>query len=338
MRYYILAVSLLIIFFAVMIITVWGSSNVIRSNYPVKTLPGRSRTVFSPGIISTGLNERDFSMSPDGSEIFFSIMWRGYSVICHVTKANGSWSAPETAPFSGNTLYYDAEPCFSPDGKSVYFLSTRPLPGDEYKKGWGYEHIWHASKNGKAWSEPVPADMPVEKDKNYFFPSFTSKGDMYLTVSDKASGESRICKAELKEGRFLEAVALPENVNAVKNQYNGWVDPEERFLLFCAAGREDNVNNADIFVSFNDAYRGWSKPLNAGNEINLAGSTAQSVSLTPDGRYIVFSASYLDMSPESGRLSYADLYRLHNSHANGSSDLYWIETSVLEELRPNAEW
>jgi len=36
---------------------------------------------------------------------------------------------PEIAPFARNSQYFFLEPCLSPDGKTIYFLSTIPPDG-----------------------------------------------------------------------------------------------------------------------------------------------------------------------------------------------------------------
>jgi hypothetical protein len=43
-------------------------------------------------------------------------------------------------------------------------------------------------------------------------------------------------------------------------------------------------------------------------------------------------------STSLGKLSTESLQNFHNSHQNGNSDIYWISTSVIEELRENAKF
>src|SRR4051812_24188531 len=85
--------------------------------------------VYLPNIVSSGYNERDMAISPDGGEMFYTIqaLRTGVSVIIRRTSAD-SWKSAEVAPFSGQ--YSDLEATFSPDGKKLFFASNRPTtPG-----------------------------------------------------------------------------------------------------------------------------------------------------------------------------------------------------------------
>ena len=44
----------------------------LTGNYLGQELPGMTPRLFAPGIVSTGLSERDMAITPDGDEIYFS--------------------------------------------------------------------------------------------------------------------------------------------------------------------------------------------------------------------------------------------------------------------------
>ncbi|HEY1054386.1 MAG TPA: hypothetical protein VGE24_04600 [Emticicia sp.] len=100
--------------------------------------------------ISTGFSERDFAISPDGNEIFYTLQSpQGvFQTIIYCKKgANGTWSKPEVAPFAGK--YSDLEPAFSADGKKIYFASNRPTQGNEPKDF----DIWVVSRENGQWGK-----------------------------------------------------------------------------------------------------------------------------------------------------------------------------------------
>ena len=68
-----------------------------------------------PGIVSTGLFERDFTLSSDGKEIYFTVMGPGFSVIMTTSFTRGKWTSPVPAFFQdiGNILM-----------QSLFFLMT----------------------------------------------------------------------------------------------------------------------------------------------------------------------------------------------------------------------
>lgn len=80
--------------------------------------------LFAPGIISTGMNERDITFTPDGKELYYSMQGEGFFVILFVKQENGIWISPRVAPFSGR--YNDIEASIAPDGKRLFFTSDRP--------------------------------------------------------------------------------------------------------------------------------------------------------------------------------------------------------------------
>lgn len=92
------------------------------------TEPPLVPTLFQAGVVSTGIPERDFALSPDETELFYTIQSPlGYfQTIVYMRKdLKGIWSNPQIAPFAGN--YSDLEPTFSPDGKRLLFHLTDHL-------------------------------------------------------------------------------------------------------------------------------------------------------------------------------------------------------------------
>src|ERR1700740_205626 len=83
-------------------------------SYPGSELPADTPKLFAKGILSDGLSNRDFAISPQGDEIFFTIQGPRFSLstILQMTKKSGKWSMPEVAPFSGR--WRDLEATFSP--------------------------------------------------------------------------------------------------------------------------------------------------------------------------------------------------------------------------------
>ena len=107
-----------------------GSHALSQAIYPDPQLPSDTPTLFAKGILSDGLTNRDFTISPSGDEIFFTLQQPRFltSTILYMQKQNGKWSNPMVAPFSGR--YRDLEASFSPDGQTIYFSSDRPVKGD----------------------------------------------------------------------------------------------------------------------------------------------------------------------------------------------------------------
>jgi hypothetical protein len=103
--------------------------------------PGDKAALFAPGLVSTGMTERDVAMTPDGREIYYGLAFGGIATIMAARFENGRWTEPAVAPFAATPDYFHFEPCLSADGKRILFLTTRPQAGDPPKPGWGYENI-----------------------------------------------------------------------------------------------------------------------------------------------------------------------------------------------------
>ena len=70
--------------------------------------------------VSSGYNERDMAISPDGKDMYYTIqaLRNGLSVIVHRTMKANQWSDAEVASFSGQ--FSDLEAAFSPVGQRRY--------------------------------------------------------------------------------------------------------------------------------------------------------------------------------------------------------------------------
>jgi len=88
--------------------------------------------LFAPGLVSTGLAERDVAISPDGREIYFAVTFRTTTTIMTAQFKRGRWTPPTVASFAADLTYYNMEPCMSGDGRQVFFLTNRPRAGGAY--------------------------------------------------------------------------------------------------------------------------------------------------------------------------------------------------------------
>ena len=126
------------------------SLSVLEGPYLGQVLPGMRPKVFAPGFISRQETEFNAAFSPDGREFYYSVAQGGSEDIYVSQQVEGKWSRPKQAVFSGP--FKDADPMFSPDGRRLYFISTRPLdPTKTRGKDWD---IWYVEKTQNKWSSP----------------------------------------------------------------------------------------------------------------------------------------------------------------------------------------
>ncbi len=300
--------------------------------------PGKQEKIFLPGLISSGLYERDIALNKEGTEIYYTIMARGLSIIMVTRLIDGKWSEPEIASFSSNLDYKYAEPALSPDGDKIYFLSTAPRQGEEPKPGWGHQHIWVADRleNGK-WSKPYELGPPVTSEDSQYFPSLTSGKTLYYTFSPSSDPmKPMIYRSRFINGSYHQPEPLPPPVNSDGAIYNAVIAPDEIFLIACVQGRKINKDPEvpEYFVYFRSKDDTWSEPVNLSKAIDKEGTSAISASLSPDGKYIFFASNRENLISrlKGTSLTLSDLNEAFNSHGNGYSDIYWVSSDILKDL------
>jgi len=308
---------------------------ILKGNYFGQATPANSPELFAPGIISNGMYNRDMAMTPEGDEIYFSLASGKYALILFSKLENGKWTEPAVAPFSGSREWLDFEPFITPDGKKFMFLSTRPKPGFEPKPGWSYQDIWVMDREGDHWGEPYNLGEPINTDQPEYFPSVTKNGTLYFTRGVTGTRESNIFRSKLVEGKYQEPEKLPEVVNSMKTQFNAFISPDEDYLIVCVPDKKDAIGTTDYYISFRDDEDHWSDMINMGTPINAKKATASSPYVSPDGNYFFFGSTR-DADTATGPYVYKDLLSAYTKPENGSSDIYWISTEVLDDLRIKA--
>ncbi|PLX14257.1 MAG: hypothetical protein C0597_10275 [Marinilabiliales bacterium] len=303
----------------------------ISGPYLGQELPDTTPRIFAPGIISTEMYERDLAVSPDGKEIYFSVLSRNRgknkSAIVCVKQINGAWANPEVAPFSG--FYSEGEPHIQPDGQKLFFVSSRPLKEGEENKY--RNNIWYLSKTESGWSDPKPVGEPINGSGQVFYPSITKSGTMYFTRRAEDDSE-QIYRSKLVDGKYTEPELLPEQINNGSSKFNTFISPDEDFLIVPDYRENEGCGSTDYYVSFKDDNDNWSELINLGCEINSQ-SWDFSPSLSPDGKYFFYQREDLTINIEEVNLNYQDLRDIHN----GGGDIYWVDASVIKDLNPFKE-
>jgi Tol biopolymer transport system component len=197
--------------------------------------------------INTVLNERDFALSPDGNEIFYTLQSPGrnfQTIIYRQKDKNGKWSEPAVAPFAGR--YSDLEPAFTVDGMKLYFVSNRPINGGKVKDF----DIWMVEKSGNNWGKPKNIGAPVNSPANEFYPSPAASGSLYFTADySNGVGKEDIYYSAWDGSRYLAPVPLDTAINSVGFDFNAFVSPDEQFIIFSSQGRKDEIGRGDLYIS-----------------------------------------------------------------------------------------
>lgn len=230
------------------------------------------------------------AFTPDGRTVFFTHAVGAARTIMVSHFANGSWSKPEAASFSGT--WRDIEPAMAPDGSYLVFISNRPAaPGGQALDGFfggavrpgAGGNIWRVNRVGEGWGEPIRLPEVVNSHSAIYSPAVAGDGSLYFNQPDPVTKKSHIYRAQSTGSGFLAAVALPFNHGEL-GDFDAAVAPDESFLLFSSNRSPAPQNDAVLFVSFKRDGQ-WTppqalQPITAGLEARLS----------PDLKTLYFSA------------------------------------------------
>jgi len=288
--------------------------------------------IFAPEIVSTGLEEGVLTFTPDGKECYWSVLFSGFETIITSRLVDDNWTKPEIAAFSGK--YYDGWPAIQPDGKRMFFHSSRPV-ADTSAGITAKFNIWYMERTGNGWSDPVVVNAPVNGSENSTCPSVTRSGNLYISKRF-SDGSEKLCRSELRNGVYQELEILRENINVLKDNYHGYISPDESYFIRICYGRPDNIGSGwNYYITFRKSDGTWSDLVNLGKEINSVYCGGAS-SISPDGKYLFFQGIAATVLTDSLDRKYS-LQELVNrdikSPSKGSTDIYWVDARVIEKLK-----
>lgn len=220
-------------------------------------------------ILSEFPNVRDFTLSSTGNEAYVSIQspLGETSVIVRLLKNDNKWSGYEIASFSGK--FMDLEAFLSFDNLRLYFASNRPLI--DSKTDTKDFDIWYVQRQkvDDSWGEPINLGAPINTVNDEFFPSLTKSNNLYYTGNDSISkGRDDIFFSALENGKYSTPISLSESINTEGYEFNAFIDPDEKFLIFTGYNREDGLGSGDMYISFKDGAGKWLPSKSLGDQIN----------------------------------------------------------------------
>ena len=266
--------------------------------------PGLTPQLFSPGLVSRNDRyEYGSTFSPDNKEFYFAVNVGQKPEIHVIRLQNDAWTKPELLIGHGEYGYND--PFATPDGKRLFFISDRAHDGRGTKKD---IDIWYVERNQNGWSDPINAGKEINSVKNEYYMSFTENGKMYFSSNGSTSDENDknydIKSSEFKNGNFQPAVTLGPAINSNHYEADVFVDPDERYAIFCSE-RPGGKGKGDLYISFKNTKGEWQPA-----KILDAGISTDAYEFCPfvtnDGKYFFFSRS---------------------------GEIYWVSAQILDRFK-----
>ena len=262
--------------------------------------PGRVPRLFAPGIISVRANFEHSAavFSPDGHEVFWC------TNIDHYTENPGErLQRLYTMKMIGGVW---TAPKIAPFAQSLTQPVSRPVFSPdgsrlyiEYSSDPNAESdndIYMVEREGEGWSEPAPVSPWINSPAMERLHCVTADGSMIFT-RDLMTNRETVLVSRFVDGAFTEPEELGEDFNSDVMEFAIVLAPDESYALFATSrtGRED-----ELHISYKQQDGGWSERVKA--PFGAGGFLA----LSPDGAYLFFLGE----------------------------GIYWVDTSFVEELKP----
>jgi Tol biopolymer transport system component len=208
---------------------------------------------------------------------------------------NGFWDSPANIPFSME--YINDEPALSPDGKKLYFVSTRPESGEaEAQK---LPDIWVVERTDEGWGVPHILGAPVNTEGIEVQPFCSTDDKLYFGRYDG------LYYSQFINGQFSDPVRLNENI--FKGRVRGICISPDNNTLVVHSDKPGGSGSWDLYASFRDPAGKWTELVNMGKAVNTDLSESNAT-FSPDGKYLFFSRD---------------------------DDIYWISAGIFEKIKTN---
>ena len=314
--------------YIVLLLLLCAGVQAIAQSVSLSTPPDKL-TLLGKGFISTSLNERDFAISPDGKEIYFTVSTpqSSFQTIVFCKKVQeGWWTQPEVVSFAGE--FSDLEPAFSADGQALYFASNRPTSGTKSKDF----DIWKVTRSGAGWGTPVNLGTTVNTESDEFYPSVAKNGNLYFTAAYKGGpGREDIYISNFSNNTYQKPVALDTGVNTKFYEFNAFVTQDEQFILFTSYGRKDDAGGGDLYISAKDESGKW-KPAQNLKELNSR-QLDYCPYVSPDGKslFVTSQRHELPVNFTGAKANYKSIQTISSDPLNGTGNIYWIDFKKVKD-------
>lgn len=287
---------------------------------------------FLPEIITQFPNVRDFAVSADETEIYFTA--QSYlseaSTIIYCNQVNGKWYTPQVAPFSG--MYQDIEPFLTADGLKLYFVSNRPIvPRTIKSKDFD---IWMVKRHdaNSSWSIPENIGSPVNTAEDEFYPSVSKYNNLCFTRDGAGSkGKDDIFYCKWQDGKYAEPFSMSDSINSDGYEFNAFLATDESYILYTCYNKKGGLGSGDIYISYKKQNDEWSLAENLGPEVNsVQMDYCPYVNSATGMMYYTSKRTTVKKQFERSQ-KLTEFLKEVNKYDNGQSRIYRIDISNLIE-------
>lgn len=228
---------------------------------------------WAPTPIASSQFESHAAFDPATGDLYFvrsSPSFEGWRMVRSRCTPTG-WSTPQEPPFAGDGV--EADPFFTPDGRSLYFISTRGGRKDL--------DLWRVDRDlDGSWGVPERLPEPVNSSGQEWFPRPGTDGWLYFGSNREGGlGRTDIWRARREGARGWTVENAGPAINTAADEYEPLPSPDGQELIVMAAG--------GLYRS-RRAGDGWTPREKLGPEVNHDGSEI-GAAFSPSGRSLLFS-------------------------------------------------
>ena len=200
--------------------------------------------------------------------------------------------------------------------RHLYYFATDPNADPNIRPR--QQLLWRMERKAEGWGPSKRVDdlVPLRPGKVIMRLAFTTSGNIYFDMGgpdEKGQWKWEVWWRPMKEGKLQAAERVPGPVNAGDINWTPFVAPDESYLIV-SSSRMNNGDSGDHYISFRQADGSWGDPVSMGSTVNTSEYQERFPAVSPDGKYFFFARSV----PET------------------YSDVYWVSTKLIEELRAEA--
>ena len=197
--------------------------------------------------INTPGNEGSAAITQDGRTIYFTACNRpdgqGSCDIYVSHREGDKWSEAENLGPRVNSEGWESQPCLSPDGKRLYFASSRV-------GGMGGRDIWYVERiDDKYWSMPVNLGSPVNTKGNEYSPFVHADGQTLYFSSNyhPGFGSQDLFVSYAQPGdKWADPINLGYPLNTKADESNIFVSANGR-TGFINSYRDGGLGQSDLY-------------------------------------------------------------------------------------------
>jgi outer membrane protein OmpA-like peptidoglycan-associated protein len=197
-----------------------------------------------------------------------------------------------------NSIYAEARPTISADGKILYFIVEGNPKNSAYKNDKDAQDVWYSELDESgAWGQAVQAGSPINATKDNAIFWVSPDGNRILIRGNYDNGKFigpgfSICKKVDGGWSNPEGLKITNYTKLAIDQYSGAAMSNDGKTLFLYFSEEKNSFLNDIYVSrLNEETEQWSAPTKIGGGVNTDDYDEISPFFAADGVTLYFASN-----------------------------------------------